>query len=111
MLQDYLIKNNSAEDKCTKIYNILTIKYLILRTVKLLIGFFLATVLSTLPGQTGDWTIIGASVIVSSLEYLSYHIYSNYSNQWRQSKYYLLIMDIKIGITYGLFVDSFKLGS
>nr|YP_009296614.1 hypothetical protein Apop_064 [Apophlaea sinclairii]AOM65754.1 hypothetical protein Apop_064 [Apophlaea sinclairii] len=81
------------------------------RTINLLFGFFLATVLSTLTGQTGDWIILGASIIVGFIEYSSGYFYSNYYNQLINSKYYYTFNDLRIGIMYGLFVDSFKLGS
>nr|YP_009294068.1 hypothetical protein Hrub_066 [Hildenbrandia rubra]AOM67310.1 hypothetical protein Hrub_066 [Hildenbrandia rubra] len=111
MLKNYFIKDSSFGQQCNKLKTILVIKRLTQRIISLLLGFFLATVLSTLPGQTGDWTIIGASIIVSFTEYLSQCIYSNNYIQFINSKYCFIITDLKIGITYGLFVDSFKLGS
>nr|YP_009297600.1 hypothetical protein Hrvl_084 [Hildenbrandia rivularis]AOM67144.1 hypothetical protein Hrvl_084 [Hildenbrandia rivularis] len=80
----------------------------ILRIINLLLGFFLATVFSTLPGQTGDWTIVGSGVIVSLLEYLSWYIYTE---NYIKSSNFSFVNELKIGIMYGLFVDSFKLGS
>ena len=84
---------------------------LILKILNLLIGFFFATVLSTLPGQTGDWTILGASIIVSTIEYLSQCFYAGTSTSLINNYYFSILNDFKIGITYGLFIDSFKLGS
>lgn len=111
MLKNYFVKGNSFEQTYNMFKTILVMKYLICRITNLLLGFFLATVLSTLPGQTGDWTIIGASIIVSTIEYLNQYIYSNTYIQFTNPKYRSIITDLKIGITYGLFVDSFKLGS
>lgn len=111
MLKNYLINCNNLQKKLGIVKTILVIKRLSLRVINLLLGFFLATVFSTLPGQTGDSTIIGASIIVSFIEYLSQYIYAQDQVYFFNPKYYLAINDLKIGIIYGLFVDSFKLGS
>nr|YP_010865312.1 hypothetical protein QQR83_pgp062 [Campylaephora boydenii]WGT74181.1 hypothetical protein [Campylaephora boydenii] len=80
-----------------------------LNLVSLLLGFYLSTILSTIPAQTGDWNIINASIIVTINEIFSKFFYSYYK------KHKPIFMDIsnsiKIGIIYGLFVDAFKLGS
>jgi len=80
-----------------------------LNIVSLLLGFYLSTILSTLPAQTGDWNIINASIIITINEIFSKIFYSYYK------KHKPILMDIinsiKIGIIYGLFVDAFKLGS
>nr|YP_009027498.1 hypothetical protein 20 [Neoporphyra perforata]AGV01082.1 hypothetical protein 20 [Neoporphyra perforata]AHB35201.1 hypothetical protein 20 [Neoporphyra perforata]AIA19363.1 hypothetical protein [Neoporphyra perforata] len=76
--------------------------------ISLLLGFFISTGLSTIPGQTGDWGIIAASLIVAATELTSKIIYSN---QRKLNIKINLINNFKIGITYGLFVDAFKLGS
>nr|YP_007947743.1 hypothetical chloroplast protein 20 [Neoporphyra haitanensis]AGG36992.1 hypothetical chloroplast protein 20 [Neoporphyra haitanensis] len=76
--------------------------------ISLLLGFFISTGLSTIPGQTGDWGIIAASLIVAATELTSKIVYSN---QKKLKIKINLINNFKIGITYGLFVDAFKLGS
>nr|QHO64205.1 hypothetical protein [Lympha mucosa] len=75
----------------------------------ILFGFFLATALATIPGQTGDWGIIGAAIIVTCYEIISLIIYPHFLKY----KNILLVQinSIKIGIIYGFFVDAFKLGS
>lgn len=80
-----------------------------LHIINLMLGFFIASVLSTIPAQTGDWGIISGAIIITINEILSRMTYKYNKNK----KYILLyfINDIKIGIIYGLFVDSFKLGS
>ena len=80
-----------------------------IQLVSLLLGFYLSTILSTLPAQTGDWSISSASLIVTSNEIISRFIYCN-KKQMKFITIYL-INSIKIGIIYGLFVDAFKLGS
>ena len=79
-----------------------------LRLVSLLLGFYIATILSTIPAQTGDWSIISASIIVTCNEVLSKFLYSSYCKSELTIN---LLNSIKIGIIYGLFVDAFKLGS
>nr|YP_010337343.1 hypothetical protein MW436_pgp131 [Pulvinaster venetus]UNJ16928.1 hypothetical protein [Pulvinaster venetus] len=79
--------------------------------VFLLIGFFGATVLATLPGQTGDWGVVaGLIAIFEIISKISY----NFANEQLKVKVILnifIVNNIKIGIIYGLFVDAFKLGS
>lgn len=91
-----------------KIYNY-NFNFVSINIVNLMLGFFLANVLSTLPAQTEDWNIIGAAIIVTINEITSKIIY-----RYKKFNYYIIhniINNIKIGIIYGLFVDAFKLGS
>ena len=71
----------------------------------------MATILATIPGQTGDWGIIGSSIIVGCAEYISKYAYQKRSTSLKLRNCYNVLNDIKIGTMYGLFVDSFKLGS
>ena len=89
----------------------IALKDLIFKVLNLLMGFFFASVLSTLPSQTGDWTILGASIIVSIIEYLSQCFYTSTVKPSANNYYFAILNDFKIGVTYGLFIDSFKLGS
>nr|YP_010155877.1 putative chloroplast RF20 [Cumathamnion serrulatum]QQY85396.1 putative chloroplast RF20 [Cumathamnion serrulatum] len=77
--------------------------------MSLMLGFFLSSILSTLPAQTGDWGIMSAAMIVTFNEILSKILYSY--QFYKNNILLILINDIKIGIIYGLFVDAFKLGS
>lgn len=80
--------------------------------LNILLGFFISSTLSTIPGQTGDWGIIAASILVSYYEIFNFIIYSySYQLQIQQSTIISSINTVKIGIIYGLFVDAFKLGS
>ena len=84
------------------------LNYLNIKLICFLLGFFIATALSTIPAQTGDWGVIAASIIVSISEITSKIIY-------QKLKYKKRVLSnlnyVKIGIIYGLFVDAFKLGS
>ena len=80
------------------------------RLISLFLGFFISSILSTIPAQTGDWGIIAGSIIVTINEIVSKFIY--YRNSYSNKVWFIdIINSIKIGIIYGLFVDSFKLGS
>nr|QVY58050.1 hypothetical protein [Betaphycus gelatinus] len=46
----------------------------------LLIGFLISNIVSTIPAQTGDWTIIGASLIITINEIMSKTIYTSKKN-------------------------------
>lgn len=46
-------------------YNLLTI----------LFGFFLSTLVSTILSQTGDWSILAASILVATIELINRHNY------------------------------------
>nr|YP_009315104.1 Hypothetical protein ycf20 [Titanophycus setchellii]SCW23559.1 Hypothetical protein ycf20 [Titanophycus setchellii] len=87
------------------------INTLSLSILYMLLGFFVSTTISTIPGQTGDWGIIGAAIIVTFYERISQYTYPvNFKTNF--SKMFLKRINyIKIGILYGLFVDAFKLGS
>nr|YP_009392851.1 hypothetical protein [Caloglossa intermedia]ARW61413.1 hypothetical protein [Caloglossa intermedia] len=79
-----------------------------LNLISLILGFFIASILSTLPSQTGEWGIINAAIIVTINELISKIAYRSEKSDKKSFK---LINNIRIGIIYGLFVDAFKLGS
>nr|ARW63691.1 hypothetical protein [Chondria sp. (in: red algae)] len=77
--------------------------------LSLMLGFFFANILSTVPAQTGDWNIISGAIIATFYESISKLIYTKVS--FKESNIIIIINNFKIGILYGLFVDAFKLGS
>lgn len=81
-----------------------------LLVISLLFGTFLGTALSTIAGQSADWDIIAAALLVLWTELVSLLLYG-----WRrQGARYLwveMLQALKIGVTYNLFVEAFKLGS
>lgn len=81
-----------------------------LLVISLLLGFFLGSAISTIAGQAADWDIIGAGVLVAWLEIVD-RIY--YSRIWRSPRGLWLeaLNALKIGLTYSLFLEAFKLGS
>ena len=84
--------------------------------LSILLGFFTSTALSTIPAQTGEWSIAAAAIIVINQEIISKINYQNHVSPKYKVGVMLKIFlkycnSIKIGILYGLFVDAFKLGS
>jgi len=83
----------------------------------ILLGFFLATMLSTLLGQTGDWGLLSSSLLVATIELLSRVLYTNKNttqmsqNPSNSRGLIIFFNNVKIGLMYGLFVEAFKLGS
>jgi hypothetical protein len=86
--------------------------------VGILFGFFLANALATMLGQTGDWGILSSGILVAFIESTNRIIYKNknsFTSNNKQHKniynVFIFINNVKIGMTYGFFVEAFKLGS
>nr|YP_009243896.1 hypothetical protein Sdur_086 [Sporolithon durum]AMK96138.1 hypothetical protein Sdur_086 [Sporolithon durum] len=88
-----------------------------IQLLEIFLGFFISTILSTIPAQTGDWGIIAAAILVTIQEITSKIVYQSQSCSQNKNNTSLAKQiikcsnNIKIGILYGLFVDAFKLGS
>nr|YP_009391406.1 hypothetical protein [Platysiphonia delicata]ARW59550.1 hypothetical protein [Platysiphonia delicata] len=80
-----------------------------IKIMSFMFGFFISSILSTLPAQTEDWNIISSATIITLHEVISLFIYRSGKNQ--TISLLNLLNNVKIGIMYGLFVDAFKLGS
>ena len=87
--------------------------------ISFLSGFLFSSVLDTTLGEFSEWAIVGAALIVSSLEIVTKIFYSTNSKKHTKkfNKKYSIIVVLnvlqffKVGIIYGLIVDAFKLGS
>ncbi|XP_024971483.1 ycf20-like protein isoform X2 [Cynara cardunculus var. scolymus] len=90
----------------------------------LLLGFYTANALATILGQTGDWDVLVAGVVVAAIEGIGMLMYkksattsnnnNNNNNSNRSKRFESLVVMInywKAGVCLGLFVDAFKLGS
>lgn len=91
---------------------------MILNIIAFLSGFLLSSILDTTLGEFQEWAIVGAALIVSSLEILNkvfYYIYFKIQTKLKKRYYIIESLNIinffKIGLIYGLIVDAFKLGS
>ena len=81
-------------------------------------GFLVSSIIDTTLGELNEWAIVGAALVVASLETTSkffYTLVSRVRNGLIRRSYILNLMiilnSVKVGIIYGLIVDAFKLGS
>ena len=93
-------------------------------TLIFFIGFFAASGIATLIGQTGDWDVLVSAIIVSFNEIINKWVYGLQIKN-NQSLFFININSrgstkipfknqinhFKLGLLYGLFIDAFKLGS
>ncbi len=73
-----------------------------------LLGFFLGTAIPTTLGQKAELDIVSAGFVLLITEVISLLIY-----KYNVARLFMgtLLNSIKIGLTYALFVEAFKLGS
>lgn len=76
-----------------------------------LLGFYMANALATILGQTGDWDVLVAGVVVAAIEGIGMLMYRRPMSTGRLQNLVVMINYWKAGICLGLFVDAFKLGS
>ena len=78
--------------------------------ISLLFGNYLGPAISLVAGQRGQLDIVIAAILVALMELISVVVYRRKPQTGRS-----LLLDclnaIKVGLTYSLFVDAFKLGS
>ena len=81
-------------------------------------GFLTSSIIDTSLGESSEWAIVGASLVVANIESFNnfyYSLSSKNRNMLINRSYIFVLLDIlnffKIGIVYGLIVDAFKLGS
>ncbi|MBI4782163.1 MAG: DUF565 domain-containing protein [Oscillatoriophycideae cyanobacterium NC_groundwater_1537_Pr4_S-0.65um_50_18] len=85
--------------------------------ISLLMGNFLATTISTIAGQKAEPDVAIAALLVFASEGISWWVYRGRSGQntpsadRANSVLLELLNGTKLGLTYGLFVEAFKLGS
>ena len=90
---------------------------MILKWIGFFGGFLLSSIIDTTLGEFNEWAIVGASLVVASLEVMSKIYYTtlikinNKNIKYSSIKLVNLINALKVGIIYGLIVDAFKLGS
>ncbi|EGK88913.1 DUF565 domain-containing protein [Microcoleus vaginatus PCC 9802] len=78
--------------------------------ISLLFGTFLGTAISTIAGQSADWDIIAAGLLVLLTELVNWLVYGG-PRPATGSLWVEMLNALKIGLTYNLFVEAFKLGS
>lgn len=82
-----------------------------LLVISVLGGNFLATAVSTISGQKADLDIVVAALLVMFTELVSWLIYRGRPTGEGRSLGLETLNGLKLGLTYGLFVEAFKLGS
>ncbi len=82
--------------------------------ISLLSGNFMATTISTVAGQRANLDVIVSLLLVFLSEVISWIVYRSDRGRPSEQQRTLLLEAIngfKIGVSYGLFVEAFKLGS
>ncbi|MFP4007519.1 MAG: DUF565 domain-containing protein [Spirulinaceae cyanobacterium] len=82
--------------------------------ISFLFGFFLGSALSSTAGQLAFWDVPAAGVLVLVTEITSRFIYRQPRRNLDITRMSLLadvLNALKIGLTYGLFLEAFKLNS
>ncbi|KAH9734152.1 Ycf20-like protein [Citrus sinensis] len=87
-------------------------KNLPMKIFLLLLGFYTANALATILGQTGDWDVLVAGVVVAAIEGIGMLMYKKPPSSTGRLQSFVVMMNYwKAGVCLGLFVDAFKLGS
>ena len=82
--------------------------------ISILMGFFMGSAIVTTAGQDAAWDVTGAATLFVFTEIVSKLVYGrkvSNSNQFRDSLLLNTLNLFKIGVTYSLFLEAFKLGS
>ncbi len=82
--------------------------------ISILMGFFMGSAIVTTAGQDAAWDVTGAATLFVFTEIVSKLVYSrkvSNPNQFRNSLLMNTLNLFKIGVTYSLFLEAFKLGS
>lgn len=85
-----------------------------LNLISLLLGFFMASAIVSSAGQDAVWDITGAGVVIIFVEILNRSIYGRKhksSASMRRSLLVDILTNFKTGLTYGLFLEAFKMNS
>ncbi|KAJ7964593.1 Ycf20-like protein [Quillaja saponaria] len=78
----------------------------------LLLGFYTANALATILGQTGDWDVLVAGIVVAAIEGIGMLMYRKPPMSTERLQSFVTMINYwKAGVCLGLFVDAFKLGS
>ncbi|HEY9820347.1 MAG TPA: DUF565 domain-containing protein [Candidatus Sericytochromatia bacterium] len=94
-------------------------RHLSLVLISLLLGVFLGSAIPTTAGQAANWDVLAAGILLLFTEAVSRFVYGRANRQRSQSpdgvpRRSLLaevINALKIGLTYSMFVEAFKIGS
>lgn len=86
--------------------------------IGLLLGVFLGTAIATTAGQSANWDVVAAGILIIFTETVSRIVYGRNRSRSpspvsssRLSWFAEVINALKIGLTYSMFLEAFKLGS
>lgn len=82
-----------------------------LQIICLLFGFFLGTAVSTETGQSARWDVPAAAILVLFTEFYSRFFYTVRKPGVPRALLTESLNTLKIGLTFSLFIEAFKLGS
>ena len=88
-----------------------------LSLISILLGFFMGSALVTTAGQAAVWDIPVAALVLTFTELISKLVYGRRNRQRdsgkpvRNSLYVDVLNLFKVGLTFSLFLEAFKLGS
>ena len=80
----------------------------------LLFGFFIGAAVATTAGQDAQWDVVGAALLLLFTEFISRFFYAqrvNVNKNNPRSLWLEILNCFKVGMTYSLFLEAFKLGS
>ena len=85
-----------------------------LNLISILLGFFMGSAIVTTAGQDAVWDVPAAAVLFIFIELTSRFIYGYSRKSTARVRFPLWLNSLnlfKIGVTYSLFLEAFKLGS
>ena len=86
-----------------------------LNLISILMGFFMGSAIVTTAGQDAVWDVPAAAILFASIELVSRFVYSYRHKSTTKKVRFPLWLNVlnlfKIGVTYSLFLEAFKLGS
>lgn len=93
-------------------------RHISLVLISLLLGVFLGSAIPTTAGQAANWDVVAAGVLLLCTEAVNWIVYGNNRRRtpsadgsFRRSLVIEVVNALKIGLTYSMFVEAFKIGS
>lgn len=80
-------------------------------TIALLFGYFLAVAVSSVAGQVAELDIVISAILLVAVEMVNWLFYRRGKSNAGNNLLLEVLQALKIGLTYSLFVEAFKLGS
>ena len=85
-----------------------------LSLISILMGFFMGSAIVTTAGQDAVWDVPAAAILFIFIELISRFVYRYRRKSATNNRFplWLNVLNLfKIGLTYSLFLEAFKLGS